>query len=99
MVILNHNGQVLASTPNDTNSMQKLFWNPQSQAIVQAALKSPQGTARVHVLDGQTLIALPIKGLGVFFTWYLFWYVGVAQYPAALAPDYSGGGCLEPGRL
>ncbi len=67
-VILNHDAQIVASAPHDANTMQKLFWNPQSQAIVQAALKGPPEPARVRALDEQTLIALPIKGLGVFFT-------------------------------
>jgi two-component system, NarL family, sensor histidine kinase LiaS len=68
VVILDHNGQVLASAPNDENMMQKLFWNAQSQVVVQAALKSPPETARVHALSEQTIIALTIKGGGVFFT-------------------------------
>jgi signal transduction histidine kinase len=68
VIILDHKGQVLASAPDDANMMRKLFWNPQSQALVQGALRSPPGIARVHVLSGQTLIALPVKELGVFFT-------------------------------
>ncbi len=68
VVILDHNGQVVASAPDDANMMQKFFWNPQSQAIIQVTLQSPPGIARVRSLAGETLIALPIKGLGVFFT-------------------------------
>ena len=68
VVILNHDGHVVASAPNDANIMQKFFWNPQSQALVQAAQKDSPDTARARALGGQTLIALPIKGLGVFFT-------------------------------
>ncbi|HLW00197.1 MAG TPA: sensor histidine kinase [Ktedonobacterales bacterium] len=84
-VILNEDGQILASAPNDTNTMQKFFWNTQSQALIQAARasspKTETQTARVRALGGQTLIALPIKELGVFFTV----FTGPVPQPAPLA--------------
>ncbi len=80
-VILNHAGQIVASAPDDTNIMQKLFWNSQSQEMVRAALISPQGTVRVRAQAEQTYIALPIKGLGVFFTV----FAGPVPQPVAVA--------------
>ena len=68
VVILNHDGQVIASAPDDTNIMQKLFLNQQSQEMVQTALQSSPQTVRVRAQAKQISIALPIKGLGVFFT-------------------------------
>ncbi len=67
-VILNRDGQIVASAPDDANMMQKLFWNSPSQEMVQSTLRELPDGVRVRVLGGQTLIALPIKGLGVFFT-------------------------------
>ncbi|HEU5370200.1 MAG TPA: histidine kinase, partial [Ktedonobacterales bacterium] len=68
VVILDRNGQILAAVPDDARVMQQFFWDSQSQKMVEAALGSSPGTAKVRALDGQTIVALPIKGLGVFFT-------------------------------
>ncbi len=68
VVILDHTGQILTAVSADTNAMQQFFWDSQSQKMVQAMLESPSETPMVRELDGQTIIALPIKGLGIFFT-------------------------------
>ncbi len=68
VVILDRNGQILAAVPDDARTMQQFFWVSQSQQMIEGALKSAPGTARVRALDGRTTIALPIQGLGVFFT-------------------------------
>src|SRR5579862_9723349 len=70
LVVLNQNGQVLASAPDDANMMSKLFQNnAQSQALVLDALRNAPAT-RAHVVGGLTYIALSVKGIGAFFTVY-----------------------------
>lgn len=69
VVILDRQGQVAASAPNDANLMQQFFGDHQSQAIVRAAQKGAPATAvLLHLSAAQTALALPIRDLGVFFT-------------------------------